>query len=145
MIAYPFDRRSGQDRRSGKDRRQVDSEMYDPGVPEETKESFDAAQNEEEPRKELAEVWNHKGENHLTRREFERAKHAFAKAVEINPGFALAWYNLSKAHSHKGEKEQVMTKLRRAIKLDPGYKEKARTENLFKKLRGEKEFDRLIR
>jgi tetratricopeptide (TPR) repeat protein len=96
-------------------------------------------------RKELAEVWNHKGENHLTRREFERAKHAFAKAVEINPGFALAWYNLSKAHSHKGEKEQVMTKLRRAIKLDPGYKEKARTENLFKKLRGEKEFDRLIR
>jgi tetratricopeptide (TPR) repeat protein len=145
MIAYPFDRRSGQDRRSGKDRRQMENEMYVPSAQEERKESFEAAQNEEEPRKELAEVWNHKGENHLTRREYERAKQAFAKAVEIKPEFALGWYNLAKAHSQKGEKEQAMTKLKRAIRLDPGYREKARTENLFKKFKGEKEFDKLIR
>jgi tetratricopeptide (TPR) repeat protein len=104
-----------------------------------------AVQDEEEPRKELAEVWNHKGENHLSRREYERAKRAFAKAVEIKPEFAQGWYNLAKAHSHKGEKGEAMAKLKRAIKLDPGYREKARTENLFKKLKGEKEFDRLIK
>jgi tetratricopeptide (TPR) repeat protein len=145
MIAYPFDRRSGQNRRSGKDRRQMDNEMYVPRVPEETKESFEAAQDEEEPRKELAEVWNHKGENHLTRREYERAKRAFVKAVEIKPEFARGWYNLAKAHSLKGEKEEAVAKLKKAIKLDPGYREKAKTENLFKKLKGEKEFDRLIK
>jgi tetratricopeptide (TPR) repeat protein len=145
MIAYPFDRRTGQDRRSGRDRRQMDNEMYVPSAREETKESFEAAQNEEEPRKELAEVWNRKGENHFTRREYERAKQAFAKAVEIKPEFALAWYNLAKVHSHEGEKEQAMTKLKRAIKLDPGCREKARTESFFKKFKGEKEFDKLIR
>jgi tetratricopeptide (TPR) repeat protein len=145
VIAYPFDRRNGQDRRSGKDRRQMDDEMYVPAVPGETKESFEAVQDEEEPRKELAEVWNHKGENHLSRREYERAKRAFAKAVEIKPEFAQGWYNLAKAHSHKGEKGEAMAKLKRAIKLDHGYREKARTENLFKKLKGEKEFDRLIK
>ena len=144
MIAYPFDRRTGRDRRSGKDRRQMDTEIDVLTAQEQRREAFEAAENQEEPRKDLAEVWNHKGEALFARREYEGAKRAFAKAVEIKPEFAPGWYNLAKAYSQKGEKDQAMTKLRKAIKLEPGYREKAGTERVFKQFKGEKDFDKLI-
>jgi tetratricopeptide (TPR) repeat protein len=145
MIAYPFDRRSGRDRRSGKDRRQMDNGMYGVPAQDEGRESFEGAENQEEPGKDLAEVWNHKGEDLFAHHEYDRAEHAFSKAVEINPEFARGWYNLAKAYSQKGEKDQAMTKLRKAIKLEPDYREIARTERVFKKFKGEKDFDKLIR
>jgi tetratricopeptide (TPR) repeat protein len=145
MIAYPFDRRTGRDRRSGKDRRQMDTEMDVLTAQEQRREAFEAAENREEPRKDLSEVWNEKGEDLFARGEYERAKRAFSKAVEIKPEFALGWYNLAKAHSKKSEKDEAMTKLRRAMQLEPGYREKARTESFFKKFNGEKDFEKLIR
>jgi tetratricopeptide (TPR) repeat protein len=145
MIAYPFDRRTGGDRRSGKDRRQTDAGIVSTAQQAGRREFFEEPEDQGETRKGLAEVWNHKGEDLLARREYGEAKHAFAKAVEIKPEFALGWYNLAKVHSQEGEKDQAMTNLKKAIKLEPDYREKAKTESLFKKFKGEKDFDKLVR
>jgi tetratricopeptide (TPR) repeat protein len=139
MIAYPFDRRRGLDRRSGKDRRQMDDGIVPTAQEAGRREFFEEPENQEEPRKGLAEVWNHKGEDLFARREYDEAKH-----VEIKPEFAPGWYNLAKVHSQEGEKNQAMTNLKKAIELEPGYREKAKTESLFKKFKGEKDFDKLV-
>ena len=145
MIAYPFDRRTGRDRRSGKDRRNVGAESYSNSAGEEGKEPADHPEAYEEPRRELAEVWNAKGEDLLNRRDLGNAKHAFRKAAAIKPEFAAAWYNLARANSAKGEKEEAIANLKTAVKLEPAIKEKIRTESLFKKLKSEKEFGKLFK
>ena len=145
MIAYPFDRRTGRDRRLGKDRRNIGAESYSNSVGEEGKEPSDLPATYEEPRRELAEVWNAKGEDLLNLRDLGNAKHAFNKDAEIKPEFAVAWYNLAKANCAKGEKEEAIANLKTAIKLEPGIKEKIRTESFFKKLKSEKEFGKIFR
>jgi tetratricopeptide (TPR) repeat protein len=145
MIAYPFDRRAGRDRRSGKDRRNIGAESYSNSLGEEGKEPVDLSAAYEEPRRELAEVWNAKGEDLLNRRDLGNAKHAFNKAAEIKPEFAAAWYNLARTNCAKGEKEQAIANLKTALKLDPGIKEKIKTESFFKKLKSEKEFGKIFK
>jgi hypothetical protein len=44
----------------------------------------------------------------------------------------------------KNEKEGALSRLRKAIELEPGYKEKARTQSYFKKLKDDADFERLI-
>jgi hypothetical protein len=44
----------------------------------------------------------------------------------------------------KSEKEGALSRLRKAIELEPGYKEKARTQSYFKKLKGDADFERLV-
>ena len=145
MIAYPFDRRTGRDRRSGIDRRQSGNGMNGPSEREDTRESGEDPANHEEPRRELADVWNDKGQELFNRREYESAQHAFRKAIKIKPEFTIAWYNLSKAHCINGEKEEAIASLKKAVKLEPNFKEKVRTESLFKRLKGEKDFEKLIK
>ena len=145
MIAYPFDRRTGRDRRSGKERRNVGAESYSNSVGEEGKDPVDFPAGYEEPRRELAEVWNAKGEDLLSRRDLGNAKHAFNKATEIKPELAAAWYNLARANCATGEKEEAIANLKTAIKLEPGIKEKIRIENSFKKLKSEKEFGKIFK
>jgi tetratricopeptide (TPR) repeat protein len=114
-------------------------------VGDEARESLGLPGTYEEPRRELAEVWNEKGEDLLNRRDVGNAKRAFNKAAEIKPEFAVAWYNLARANCARGEKEEAIANLKTAIKLDPGIKEKLRTETLFKKLKSEKEFEKICR
>ena len=145
MIAHPFDRRTGRDRRTGKDRRNSGTESYFNSVEEEAKESMDLPVMHEEPRRELAEVWNAKGEDLFNRRDLGNAKHAFHKAAEIKPEFAVAWYNLARANYAKGEKEEAIANLKTAVRLDPTVKEKIRAESFFKRLKGDKEFEKIWR
>ena len=145
MIAHPFDRRTGRDRRSGRDRRDLVGESYSNSVGGEIRETMGPPGTYEEPRRELAEVWNEKGEDLLNRRDVGNAKRAFNKAAEIKPEFAAAWYNLARVHCVTGEKEEAIANLKTAIKLEPGIKEKLRTESFFKKLKSEKEFERICK
>jgi tetratricopeptide (TPR) repeat protein len=109
------------------------------------REPVEVSLNKEEPRRELADVWNDKGLELLGRREYESAQHAFAKAVAIKPEFTVAWYNMARVHCHKGKKEEAIGSLKRAIKLDPDLKAKIKAESLFRRLRGEKEFEKLFK
>jgi len=141
MFPYPYERRTGRDRRSGGDRRKVgdgasfsDEEMSQ----EESEEK--AAQM----RLHLGDLWNHKGKELFRMHRYPEAKEALLKAVEIKPELADAWYVIACVESMKSEKEGALSRLRKAIELEPGYREKARTQSYFKKLKGDVDFERLV-
>jgi len=75
------------------------------------------------------------GRQHLARRDFDswrRARKLFERAVEIDPGYALAWTSISESHRYlaiAGEQplqvsvEAALTAVDRALALDPNLTE----------------------
>src|SRR5262249_933164 len=51
----------------------------------------------------------------------EDAKNAFARAIESDPNYAAAHYNLSFTLSHLGDFDGALREVRRALELDPYY------------------------
>ncbi len=64
----------------------------------------------------------------------------FSRAIEADPNFATSYYNVSCVHATRKEKEKALEYLKKAISLDPIYKEKALHDKDFDSLRGEREF-----
>ncbi len=93
----------------------------------------------------LGDLWKNKGKELFRTHRYTEAKEALLKAVEIKPQLADAWYVIACIESMKGEKEGALSRLRKAIQLDQGFKEKARTQSYFKKLKGNEDFERLLR
>jgi tetratricopeptide (TPR) repeat protein len=135
MSPYPYERRSGRDRRSGADRRKLGEEM------DEERSQGKAAQM----RPHLGDFWNRKGKDLFRTHRYPEAKDALLNAVKIKPELADAWYAIACIESMKSEKEWALRRLRKAIELEPGYKEKARTQTYFKKLNGDADFERLVK
>jgi tetratricopeptide (TPR) repeat protein len=143
MFPYPYERRSGRDRRSGADRRKIgDGESF-PSDDEEMDEE-EAEEKAAQMRLHLGDLWNHKGKELFRTHRYNEAKEALLKAVEIKPELADAWYVIACIESMKSEKEGALSRLRKAIDLEPGFKEKARTQSYFKKLKGDADFERLV-
>ncbi|MEJ2724236.1 MAG: tetratricopeptide repeat protein [Deltaproteobacteria bacterium] len=140
----PFkERRSGEDRRSGNDRRQPsDSTAGSAGM--KTTQSRGVATPKVPLKKDLSDVWNDKGKELLKLNAYDEAMKAFRMAVEIKPKHAEACYNLASVCSFKGEIDEALSRLKRAIEIDPGFKEKAKVNRYFKKLADKKEFRKLI-
>ena len=138
----PFkERRSGGDRRSGKDRR--NSPRATPGLRSE--ESPGHGTPKVQLKKDLSEVWNTKGKELLKQNEHDEAMQAFSMAVKIKPNHAEACYNLASVCSFKGDIERALSMLDRAIEIEPGFKEKAKINRYFKKLKDNNDFKKLIR
>jgi tetratricopeptide (TPR) repeat protein len=104
----------------------------------------ESAERAAQMRVHLGDLWNHKGKELFRTHRYPEAKEALLKAVEIKPMLADAWYVIACIDSMKSEKEGALLRLSKAIELDPGYKEKARTQSYFKKLKGDVDFERLI-
>jgi len=143
MVPYPYERRSGRDRRSGADRRKIGEGASFPFSDEE----MDPEESEEKAaqvRLHLGDLWNHKGKELFRTHRYSDAKEAMLKAVEIKPELADAWYVIACIESMKSEKEGAISRLRKAIELEPAYREKARTQSYFKKLKGDADFEKLV-
>lgn len=143
MFPYPYERRSGRDRRSGDDRRRIGED----GSFAFGEEEMDREESEEKAlqmRLHLGDLWNHKGKELFRTHRYPEAKEALLKAVEIRPELADAWYVMACIESMKGEKEGALSRLRKAIELEPSYKEKARNHNCFKKMKSDVDFERLV-
>ena len=150
MFADANDRRSGYDRRSGLDRRRGDRRNLDDRAfelqGEDVKKSPPGGSVEGvPPRKDLAQVWNNKGKDFVERQEYEEARKALQKALEIRPQLAEAWYNLANVYGLQDEKEEALLSLRKAIEIDPSYKEKARLSDNLKGLRADGDFRKLLK
>jgi len=143
MFPYPYERRTGRDRRSGADRRRVSGASELP-FGEEEMDQEEAAEKAAQMSLHLGDLWNNKGKELFRTHRYPEAKGALLKAVEINPQLAGAWYVIACIESMKGEKEGALSRLRKAIELEPGFKEKARAQSYFKKLKGDADFERLI-
>jgi tetratricopeptide (TPR) repeat protein len=144
MFPYPYERRSGRDRRSGADRRKIGEDDASFSFSDEEMSQEESEEKAAQMRLHLGDLWNHKGKELFRTHRYPEAKEALLKAVEIKPELADAWYVIACIESMKSEKEGALSRLRKAIELEPGYKEKARTQSYFKKLKGDVDFDRLV-
>lgn len=50
---------------------------------------------------------------------YEEAKNCFRACIELQPGFALAFYQLARVHANMGRFEEACSLCRQAIELDP--------------------------
>jgi len=144
MFPYPYERRSGRDRRCGADRRKIGEEDSSFSLDNEEVSEEESEEKAAQMRLHLGDLWNHKGKELFRTHRYPEAKEALLKAVEIRPELADAWYVVACIESMKNEKDGALSRLRKAIELEPGYKEKARTQSYFKKLKGDADFERLI-
>jgi tetratricopeptide (TPR) repeat protein len=144
MVPYPYERRSGRDRRSGGDRRRIGEGDSSFSLSDEELSQEESEEKAAQMRLHLGDLWNHKGKELFRTHRYPEAKEALLKAVEIKPELADAWYVLACIESVKGEKEGALSRLRKAIELEPAYKEKARAQSYFKKLKGDADFERLV-
>jgi tetratricopeptide (TPR) repeat protein len=90
-------------------------------------------------------VLNLLGGAYFAKGETEAALRVFERAIEVDPNFATSYYNLSCILATKKEKEKALEYLKKAIFLDQKYKEKAGTDKDFNDLRGEKEFEQMLK
>ena len=144
MFPYPYERRSGRDRRSGDDRRKLGEDDASFPFSDEEMSQEESEEKAAQMRLHLGDLWNHKGKELFRTHRYPEAKEALLKAVEIKPDLADAWYVVACIESMKSEKEGALIRLRKAIELEPGYKEKARTQSYFKKLKGDVDFEKLV-
>jgi len=90
-------------------------------------------------------VLNLLGGAYFVKGDTDVALRMFQRAVEVDPNFATSYYNLSCILATKKEKDKALEYLKKAISLDPIYKEKARMDKDFDSLRNEREFQQVIK
>ena len=66
-------------------------------------------------------AWNGVGLVLMELRRYEDARNAFGRAVDADPGFAAAHYNLSFVLSQLGDFDGALRETRRALELEPLY------------------------
>ena len=62
----------------------------------------------------------------------------------MKPDLAEAWYNKAWSYSLKGDKENALKNLSKAIDLDAKYKEMAKRDEDFKNLWDDEDFKRIV-
>jgi len=69
----------------------------------------------------------------------------YNKALKIKPDFDVVLYNKACALALLSEKEEALRSLEKAIKLNSRYREIARFSPDFAKLRGDVDFEKILR
>ncbi|MHC1584299.1 MAG: tetratricopeptide repeat protein [Methanosarcinales archaeon] len=72
------------------------------------------------------------------------ALESLEKAIELKPDDAGAWFNRACLYALKGEREDALADLRRAIELDSSFKEEAKKDKDFEALWDDEELKRLV-
>jgi tetratricopeptide (TPR) repeat protein len=90
-------------------------------------------------------VLNLLGGAYFVKGETDVALRMFQRAIEVDPNFATSYFNVGCIHATKKEKEKALEYLKKAIALDPKYKDKARRDEDLNHLRGEKEFEEMLK
>lgn len=67
------------------------------------------------------ETWSYMGAAYSRLADYENARKAFGRAIQINVNSPRAWYNLGVAHQMAGDEDAARTCYDRAVQLDPGY------------------------
>jgi len=86
--------------------------------------------------KNRASAWYNKGDN-------DKAIADYTKAIEIDPQDDTAWYNRARTYSISGEKDKALSDLKRAIAFNESFKENAKSDEDFKDLWNDKDFQNL--
>jgi len=90
-------------------------------------------------------VLNLLGGAYFLKGETDKAIRVLQRAIEVDQNYATSYYNVACIHAVKGQKGMALEYLKKAMTLDPNYKEKAKRDKDLGSLRGEKEFDEMIK
>ncbi len=90
------------------------------------------------------EAWNNRGNALDDLGRFEEAIASYDKALEIKSDFAGTFYNKACCYALQENIELAIENLQRAITLDEKYKEMAKTDNDFDKIRNDVRFQSAI-
>jgi len=77
-------------------------------------------------------------------RDYAEAQESFEHAIQREPDYVDAYYNLACLYALKGEKIRGLTNLKKAISLDSSVREWARKDRDLRNLKGQPEFQELI-
>lgn len=89
-------------------------------------------------------AWNNRGIALRNLQRFEDAIASFDKSLEFLPDDAGAFYWKACCYALKGQVEEAIANLQRAIELDENYREMAKTDSDFDAIREEARFQALI-
>jgi len=90
------------------------------------------------------EAWNYLGAIYDTRGDYKESIECFKKAVKIKDDLHKSWYNLARSYAKERKENEVYPNLRKAIELEPQYREIARKEPAFLFLFNSKKFRILV-
>lgn len=82
---------------------------------------------------------------HYKRKEYKKALRKYVEAIKANPQNDIAYYNLACVNSIQHNVEEALKNLRKAVSLNPSYKQSGPTEGDFKHLRDLEEFKAIFR
>ncbi len=86
-------------------------------------------------------TWDNRGLALMKLEKYEESLSSLDKAIEINPEYPNSWYNKACCYALQGNVEQAIENLQQAITLNPQqYREMAKTDPDFDKIREEKRF-----
>jgi Tfp pilus assembly protein PilF len=80
----------------------------------------------------------------LKRKNYQAALQPIKEAIQLNPQFSDAWYNLAAVYAHLGERVNAVQSLKKAIDLNPALASEARQDSDFEGLRADPEFSAMI-
>lgn len=89
-------------------------------------------------------AWNNQGYTLVRLGRDEEAIAAFNQALEINPDYASAYYNKAACYALQQQVKLALENLQAAIKLNPSYKEEAKTDIDFDPIAKDKRFRKFI-
>ena len=74
----------------------------------------------------------------------EDALSSFDRAIELHAEYAVAHYNKAVCYALQGQVRSALGNLKRAIDIDPGYRDEARTDPDFVPIGEDERFWRLL-
>jgi tetratricopeptide (TPR) repeat protein len=89
-------------------------------------------------------AWSNRGIALSYLKRYEEALNSHNKAIEFNPDFPEAFYNRACCYALQEKIAETVHDLKRAIELDSIYREQAKTESDFNKVRHDEEFQKLL-
>jgi len=90
-------------------------------------------------------VWDNRGYALSKLGKFPEAIKSHNKAIQIKSDFANAWYNRACAYSCLGDIDTALENLQTAIEFDAEYREMAKTDSDFHRIRNDGRFQALIK
>lgn len=91
-----------------------------------------------------ADVWFYRGVHLDLAGDPMGAIAAYTDSLGRNPTFSAAWFNRACEHAVTGDAESALADLSQAIRLDPKWREEAKTEAYFEQLRGDLRFRTVV-
>ncbi len=92
----------------------------------------------------LYEGWYNAAQVYIGRKDYENAEAALAKACDVGPARAPAWFKRAEIAAARGANDAALEYLTKAVAADAACKEQARASSAFIKLAGDERFRRLI-